>query len=135
MAKWKKIALGITATIGVLAGILVLGGYWFFSGMCGADQYISLISPNGKYKAVIFQFDCGATTGFSTQVSILKINENLSNNPGNVYTSKGHPEYVAPVLTWVSDEHLNIKNIAKTQTYKQKESWGWLLNKIKVTYN
>ena len=37
---------------------------------CGNDLVKEVPSPNGKMKAVVFQRDCGATTGFSTQISL-----------------------------------------------------------------
>jgi len=36
---------------------------------CGNDVLTDLPSPDGKYKVVVFQRDCGATTGFSTQTT------------------------------------------------------------------
>lgn len=41
---------------------------------CGMDVYGTLPSPDGQYKAVAFGVDCGATTGFNTQVSIFPAN-------------------------------------------------------------
>ncbi len=38
---------------------------------CGADIYKTLLSPDGRSTAISYNFDCGATTGFSTQLSIL----------------------------------------------------------------
>lgn len=38
---------------------------------CGVDVFDTGTSPDGRYKAVSFGVDCGATTGFNTQVSIL----------------------------------------------------------------
>ena len=52
--------------------------------MCGNDIYSETLSPDGELKAVIFQRDCGATTGFSTQVSILDTDETLENDGGNI---------------------------------------------------
>jgi hypothetical protein len=40
--------------------------------MCGNHLISQTVSPDSRYRAVVFVRDCGATTGFSTQVSILK---------------------------------------------------------------
>jgi hypothetical protein len=39
--------------------------------MCGSSGNYSLASPDGRYRAVIFEFDCGATTDFGTNLSVL----------------------------------------------------------------
>lgn len=38
---------------------------------CGVDVFDTLTSPDGRNKAISFGVDCGATTGFNTQLSIL----------------------------------------------------------------
>jgi hypothetical protein len=72
---WKTVAIviGITLSICLLSvsgGLLLLN--FIFSGACGNQLYQEVLSPDNKYKAVVFQRDCGATTGFSTRVSILR---------------------------------------------------------------
>lgn len=41
------------------------------SDACQNTELSSAGSPDGRWRAVIFQRDCGATTGLSTQVSVL----------------------------------------------------------------
>jgi hypothetical protein len=71
--------------------IIVVVCFWLylrpFSPLCGNEIVESLTSPDGSKKVVIFQRDCGATTGFSTQASLLLANEVLRNNGGNVFSS------------------------------------------------
>ena len=43
-------------------------------------------APNGRHSAVVFRRDCGATTGFSAQVSVLKRGDRPS-NAGNVFVA------------------------------------------------
>jgi len=57
------------------------------SSMCGNQVLQEIPSPDKKLKAVVFQRDCGATTGFSTQLSIIKANEKLPNSKGNVFSA------------------------------------------------
>lgn len=135
MTKWKKIAIGVLATLSVLVVVFVGGMIYIFNGMCGSHLYKSVLSPSGKYKAVIYQFDCGAMTSFSTQISILSASEELEAEKGNIFTSDGHPENVAPEVTWVSESHLNIHKRASANVYNQETSWGWPWNKIEITYN
>jgi hypothetical protein len=43
------------------------------------------VSPDGEKRLVVFQRDCGATTGFSTHASLLKSGETVPNEVGNVF--------------------------------------------------
>ncbi|RVU35341.1 hypothetical protein EOE67_14280 [Rheinheimera riviphila] len=135
MEMWKKIAIRVFSVIGIVMALFVLSIIYFLGGRCGSEPYKSVVSPNGKYKAVIYQFDCGATTGFSTQISILGANEDLEESGGNVFSSDGHPNDAAPEVRWVSDHQLNIHQRAGFRVYKQEVSSGWLWNKIDITYN
>ena len=55
------------------------------SGLCGNDVVSEVPSPGGTHRIVVFQRDCGATTGFSTQVSLLSGRKRLPNEPGNLF--------------------------------------------------
>lgn len=134
MAKWRKIVIGIISTIGLLLVMFAGGVIYLFSGMCGSYPYKRIHSPNGEYEAVIYQFDCGATTGFSTQISILEAGDKIPNESGNIFSSDGHPEQVAPDVTWVNENNLNIHKISSATVYNHEESWGWPWNSIKITY-
>jgi hypothetical protein len=49
--------------------------------MCGNEVLARVASPGGGYQAVIFERDCGATTGFSTQVSVLPADATFREQP------------------------------------------------------
>ena len=53
----------------------------------------------------MFERDCGATTGFSTQVSILNPGEALPPEGGNVFVGD-HDEGV--LVRWKSTDHLVV---------------------------
>jgi len=57
------------------------------SSMCDNQVLQEILSQDKKLKAVVFQRDCGATTGFSTQVSVIKADEKLQNKKGNVFSA------------------------------------------------
>lgn len=38
---------------------------------CGNQIVSEVVAPDGETRAVLFQRDCGATTGFSTQISVM----------------------------------------------------------------
>ena len=58
-------------------------------GLCGNEIGYEEYSPDRKLKAVVFKRDCGATTGFSTQVSLLGSAEKLRDEGGNVFIADG----------------------------------------------
>ena len=51
---------------------------------CGNEVSQTLLSPDGAHKAVVFSRDCGATTGFSTQISVVGASQQLPDEAGNV---------------------------------------------------
>jgi hypothetical protein len=85
MKVWAKVALGVLGV--VLAGtMLALFGLWAIArDMCGNEILAELPAPDNRHRAVVFQRDCGATTGFSTQVSVLRGSRSLPNDGGNVF--------------------------------------------------
>jgi hypothetical protein len=74
--------------LAALSGFVVVsfvGCDRFFDSLCGNTVLKSLSSPDGKLKAVVFERDCGATTGFSTQLSVLGAGDPLPNDEGNIF--------------------------------------------------
>lgn len=70
----------------ILAGIVaVIIAPAYFITQCENELVGEHTSPDGQYKAVLFVRDCGATTGFSTQVSLLRSNQHLKNESGNLF--------------------------------------------------
>lgn len=55
--------------------------------MCRNDLIAEYPGPNNKLKAVVFQRECGATTDFSTQVSLISIDESLPDQGGNLFAA------------------------------------------------
>jgi hypothetical protein len=88
--RWRQIAAG--AVLVVVAGVVVLalGFYWLmssFDDLCGNTIVATEVSPDHRLKAVLFERNCGATTGFSSQVSILPADRDLPNEGGNVFAA------------------------------------------------
>jgi hypothetical protein len=57
---------------------------------CGNDPLETAVSPDGAREAIVFLRSCGATTAFSTQVSIVARNGALRGG-GNVFVADGGP--------------------------------------------
>lgn len=72
--RWKRAlgwtALTLAALIGGCAALLnqILPDP---ADLCGTEIYAKVASPSGKLTAVVFEIDCGATTGNSRQVVIV----------------------------------------------------------------
>lgn len=64
------IALVVVFVPSLLIGLL-------FSNMCGTSRITEVPSPDGRHKLVVYNFDCGATTDFSLDVSLLRADQEL----------------------------------------------------------
>ena len=64
-------------------------------------------SPNGQVEAVVFSRDCGATTGFSTQLSIVSTGQSPEGS-GNILVVNGS---VPLKLSWASGSSLSVSGL------------------------
>lgn len=92
------------------------------SGLCGNYIYQQAISPSGEYRVVVFQRDCGATTGFSTNLALLKTNEALPQRSGNMMRANGHPNWFDIEVEWQDDTHVTITHNGTWKPSTQKET-------------
>jgi hypothetical protein len=117
--------------IGISLVVIVLlmfgAGYYFVSSMCANTVVTSSTSPNGKWKVVLFERNCGATTGFSSQISLMKLDEELSNEAGNIYIAEGYPK--GYTLNWKSDVSVKIDGASANSNKKVTQ-----LNGIQFSY-
>lgn len=103
--------------------------------MCGVQLGAEALSPNQKLKAVIYQFDCGATTPFTTQVSILKPSEAIPYSAGNVFSAYNGSQEGAwrgpfAEIAWLSDTTLKVSYISDAAVQEREEKYKG----IKVEY-
>jgi len=128
MRLWiKRTLIGATSVLVVL--VCALGAFYYLvlsdlPGLCNNEVFSQVNSPDGKYKALIFQRDCGATTGFSTQVSVLDISEELENEGGNVFITANHPNENKIELHWVDSSNLIIQNTKTTEPSRKEPKIG-----------
>jgi hypothetical protein len=120
---------------GVLAVLVIaaIGLLWFFvPDMCGNEIIAEFPSPQGNRKVVVFQRDCGATTGFSTQASILGITQILKNEAGNVFRSdtdhgaapSGPGGGPALGVAWQSENSVQLSVHPKARVFKRESEVG-----------
>jgi hypothetical protein len=77
---------------------------------CGACQNTPLaqvLSPDAKYRAIVFERSCGATTDFSQQVSIVSAHSQLPNEFGNAFVAQGIADGALDVK-WLSESEVLI---------------------------
>ena len=87
--------------------------------MCGNEVLQSIPSPSGKLKIEVFSRDCGATTGFSTQASIISADDRLPNEGGNILVLDG----TVPIkVQWHSDSILTMTGLGTARVFKQESS-------------
>lgn len=120
----KVIGLSLIVLTACIAGL----GYYLLANMCENTVISSVASPNNQWQAVLFERSCGATTGFTSQVSIIESGETLSNGDGgNIYVSEGYPkEYL---LTWESENSLKISG-SSGKIYKNEK----IHNGVSISY-
>ena len=98
---------------------------------CGNRVIEDVPSPNGRQHVVVFVRDCGATTDFSTQVSVLPAGEAVSDG-GNVFivdADRGRAPRAAhggPAVTtgWVSNDQLEIRYDQRVRVFRQERARG-----------
>lgn len=114
--KWRWLIGLVVVPLVVL--VLV---YWcidaFLGDMCGNKVLSESVSPDGRLKAVIFKRDCGATTAYSTQVSILNSSDALPNSGGNTFAM----EEGELVVTWTGNRSLLLKHLGAEREYLSEQ--------------
>jgi hypothetical protein len=77
---WEPAAVRADLLLGINAAIALSG----CPDPCGNHAFQEFRSPSGMRKLVVFERSCGATTGFSTQVSLLPGDAEMPKGPGNL---------------------------------------------------
>jgi len=96
-------------------------------------------SPSKQLKAVVFERECGATTGSSTQISIMPANSDLPNEGGNVFVAdtdhgkapSGPGGGPSVEVEWKGESSLNIAYDNRARIFLRKDSQ----NGITITYS
>lgn len=93
--------------------------------MCSNEVISEYLSPDKGKRVVVFQRACGATTGWSTQASVLPFSKTLLNKDGNLYISNTdlavlHGGSDGPNLevTWTSNRSVVLTHHPKTRVLK-----------------
>jgi hypothetical protein len=114
--------------------MVVLSGY---ADSCANSVINRTDAPDATYSAVIFQHDCGATTGFSTQISVVERGQQPSGT-GNAYRADDDHGAAAagtwggPLAEaeWLAPDHLPIRYARKSRVFEQKRQVAG----VKISY-
>lgn len=102
------------------------------SDLCGNEVISESPSPDGTKRLVVFQRDCGATTGFSTQASVLPAKVPLPNEKGNLFISdtdhgaapSGLGGGPSVTVTWESAQSVALTYHPKVRVFKSESDAG-----------
>ena len=108
------------------------------SGTCGNEVIATHPSPDGRFNVLVFERDCGATTDFSTQVTLLHEGQNLRNESGNLFIVDTDHGRAAPGprggpwvdVRWVGHDSLLIQFDSAARIFHQTP----VIDGINVTY-
>lgn len=122
--------------LAALAG-LGLGGCGESEPLCDNTIVREAVSPDGALKAILFERSCGVTTGFSSQVSILGVDE-TETDAGNAFiadTAGGAAPAAAwggpdVALEWTSPEELTLTYPGRSRIIEAEE----LVRGVTVTH-
>lgn len=126
------IAIGsIVLMVGVPIFLFLFLAKSFGEGMCSNSFLYDVPSPSGTLKATVFERSCGATTGFTTHVSILQAREQVPDEGGNVFladTDRGRaPSGIgggpAVQITWLADHKARIEHHPLARLFKTEQSY------------
>lgn len=142
MTRRVKIALWVTGSLVAVAAslwvALVVSWQVAFSGLCANTPIREAWSPSRSHRVIVFERSCGATTGFSTQVSLLRAADTLANEPGDVFRADTNSG-VAPAgpgggpevrVEWLGETHVRVSHHTKTRVFSANTA----IANIRVSY-
>jgi hypothetical protein len=77
-------------------------------------------SPDSRFKAVIFERDCGTAAGSSTQASLLPVAEQLPNRKGNLIMVEGLAKPSDVQIIWKGTQNLSLSYRGNLKIQKAK---------------
>jgi hypothetical protein len=100
-------------------------------GVCGNRVLAEYPSPAGTMKLTVFVRDCGATTGFSTHISLIRSQHPLPAEGGNVFVADTEHGAAPPApgggprvdVQWLSDERAVIRHHPAARVFKAEPSY------------
>lgn len=126
-AQRMRNSIGMARPIVIICGFLLSG----CSDACQNQIISESISPDHEKSVVLFQRDCGATSAFTTQISILPPGEKPEGT-GNVFVADDN-HGAAPAgswggpwvsVKWLDSNHLQVTYAKGSRVFDKTESIG-----------
>ena len=108
----------------LLAVLLMLAGCT--KSNCANEAIAKCSSPDGQWKYVSFDRNCGATTGNNLQISILPASESQPSSAANAFIADdnhGATQFLAQP-EWSSRQKLRIAYSKKARIFKKESKVG-----------
>ena len=106
-----------TLSLGLLALLLMA------CNLCSNRGAQATYSPDRRFKAVTFTRNCGATTDWNSQVSILRAEESLGNEIGNVFAVSASSEAPTVTTVWTSSNTLVIRHKKNEHVFRAETTF------------
>ena len=107
------------------------------SDACSNELVTSATAPDGRHSAALFQRDCGATTGFSTQISLVAPGEKPGSGGNAFRADDDHGAARAGTwggpwaeMKWLGADHLLVRYAAKSRIFEGADH----VDGVRVTY-
>jgi hypothetical protein len=85
---------------------------------CSNEPSAEVVSPDGSKKIVLFSRNCGATTGFNTQGTVLSREDELPNESGSAFIIDNGTAKVS----WTEDSKLLVIFESSVRVFKKEPS-------------
>lgn len=118
----------ILMTIIIILFVFMAGEYlldFLFEDMCGNDIKQKIFSPSDEKVAYVFERSCGATTGFSPQLSILDKDDDFQNESGNTFRSDKDFS-----IEWIDEKNLKVIYDKSSETSEMDKK----VNGVRIEY-
>ncbi|HKW00131.1 MAG TPA: hypothetical protein VJN96_09910 [Vicinamibacterales bacterium] len=99
---------------------------------CGNEKLAEYPSPDGKLKVIVFERDCGATTSFSTQASIVPTRAGMPGGSGNLFIADADHGSAPPGdgggpelrVRWIDEQTVELAHHALARVFKSEPTLG-----------
>jgi hypothetical protein len=143
---WRTVRKALLYIAAALSSIAIAGAiavYQLAASSCGNSVLAEAMSPDGKMKAVVFERDCGATTDFSTQVSVIRATSALGSSSGNIFSADTNHGAApsgpggGPMVSvrWLSPQMLLVARDAAARVFEAESKSGEVEVRYESTYN
>src|SRR3954451_11985351 len=95
---------------------------------CSNEVPSEHVSPDGQWKYVSFDRNCGATTGSNLQITVLPTNTLLPHEAANAFIADdnhGVTKFVAQPQ-WLSNRKLRITYSSRARIFKRESKVGFI---------